>query len=647
MPLQGITVEIWQTGQPQRTIHTYETSEGTIRWVDISASPLREKGSITQVIAVYRDVTSERRLEEKLAGVYILGRELVLTRNERQITQVAVDAGRIMAQSPVCALWLLEEQHLVCWTLSSGAHVTAREPIPLDKENIISDVVQRGESVCIPHLKDERERRYQPIDPQSQSVLAVPLKMKSLVIGALVVERPKQEAFDQEDEQILFTLAAQTAVALENARLYRKMEREIAERKEAKRALERHALRLLLLNEISGRITATLELDELFEKAAHLVQERFNYHQVTIFTMDQEREALVMRIRANESKTDASPGYRLELGQGLVGWAGQHGETVMVNNVEQDVRYVDLHLKKETTRSELSVPIQVGDTLLGVLDIQSPERNAFDEDDLMVMETLADQIAVAMENARLYQAEREQRRLVEQSQAQLVQSEKLAATGRLTASLAHEINNPLQTIHNSLQIMLAYPLDPAEQQEYLQMADEDVERLIKMVGRMLDFARRPQQEKKFIQVNQVIVRTLKLSKKYLQHRDIVLQKELAPNLPPILAIPGELQQVFLNLLLNGVDAMDEGGTMQVASRLEEDDQVLISFTDTGQGIQPEYLGRVFEPFFSTKENGTGLGLSVSYNIVKGHKGEITVQSEIGKGTTFTVQLPAIPREETP
>jgi len=293
-------------------------------------------------------------------------------------------------------------------------------------------------------------------------------------------------------------------------------------------------------------------------------------------------------------------------------------------------------------RSELAVPVQVGDRVVAVLNAGSSRPAAFGEDDLRTLQAIAAQLGVVMENAQLYEAEREQRRLVERSQVQLVQSERLAATGRLAASLAHEINNPLQAIHNSLQLMLTFPLEAEEQREYLQMADEEVERLIGMVTRILEFARRPQREMQPTNLNEVIEKVLTLTSKYLQHRHVVLRQDLLPDAPAVLAIPDELGQVFLNLVLNAVDAMPEGGTLSISSRLTEDGCLAVAFSDTGHGIPPEHLDRIFEPFFSTKEEGTGLGLTVSYDVVKRHGGKITVQSVMGEGTTFTVWLPALP-----
>jgi PAS domain S-box-containing protein len=231
-------------------------------------------------------------------------------------------------------------------------------------------------------------------------------------------------------------------------------------------------------------------------------------------------------------------------------------------------------------------------------------------------------------------------------QEQLIQSEKLAATGRLAASLAHEINNPLQAIHNGLQILLSFAVDPQEQSEYLKIADREVERLIEMVSRILDFARKPDRKVEPTDAADLVRSVLTLSKKYLQHRSIGVEQEMALDLPQVLAAPGELKQVFLNLVVNAVEAMPDGGTLRIKSRETEDGYLAISFADTGEGIPAQDLEHIFEPFFSTKKGSTGLGLSVSNSLVEAHGGRLTVESEIGVGTTLTVWLPVLTSEQS-
>jgi PAS domain S-box-containing protein len=209
--------------------------------------------------------------------------------------------------------------------------------------------------------------------------------------------------------------------------------RDITQRKRADEALEQRAAQLALLNDIGSRIAAVLELDSVLAKATHLVQESFGYHHVALFTIDRERDELVMKARAGDFAHLFPPDHRLKLGQGMVGWTGLHGESLLANDVDAEPRYVNLYPDVIPTQSELSVPIQVGEELVGVLDVQSPQRNAFDENDVMVIETLADQIALAIENARLYEAV--QQELSERERAEEALRESEEEIRRRTAQL--------------------------------------------------------------------------------------------------------------------------------------------------------------------------------------------------------------------
>ena len=191
---------------------------------------------------------------------------------------------------------------------------------------------------------------------------------------------------------------------------------DITERKRVREALERRAAQLALLNDIGGKIAAVLELDSLLGRAARLVQESFGYHHVGLFIVDREGGELVMRARAGAFAHLFPPNHCIELGQGMVGWVGSHGQTLLANDVDGEPRYINLYPDVIPTWSELSVPIRVSEEIVGVLDIQSPRLNAFDENDVMVMETLANQIAVAIVNARLY--EQAQQEVAERQRAE-------------------------------------------------------------------------------------------------------------------------------------------------------------------------------------------------------------------------------------
>jgi PAS domain S-box-containing protein len=205
-------------------------------------------------------------------------------------------------------------------------------------------------------------------------------------------------------------------LAIENRRLYQAAQQELAERNRAETMLEKRAAQLALLNEIGGQIAAVLKLGSVLERAAHLVHERFGYHHVALFTIDREQDELVMKARAGAFAHVFPPEHRIKLGEGMNGWVAQHGQKLLANDVRTEPHYVNFFPAMIPTQSELSVPIRIGKEIVGVLDTQSPQLNTFDENDVMVIETLANQIAVAIENARLYEAV--QRELNERKRAE-------------------------------------------------------------------------------------------------------------------------------------------------------------------------------------------------------------------------------------
>jgi two-component system NtrC family sensor kinase len=226
-------------------------------------------------------------------------------------------------------------------------------------------------------------------------------------------------------------------------------------------------------------------------------------------------------------------------------------------------------------------------------------------------------------------------------QSQLIQSEKLAAIGRLAGSLAHEINNPLQALQGCLDLAMANPTNPEKQQRYLNVAKNEVERLAGLVQRMLDFYRPSKGVRAPVDVRALVEEVLTLSGKRLQHAKATLATEWDPYLPNIYGIANQLKQVFLNLVLNAIDAMPYGGTLTVRGRVVEKDRrwVVIEMVDTGVGIPPEEIDKIFEAFYTTKASGIGMGLGISHTIIRGHGGHIAVNSQVGEGTTFSVWLP--------
>ncbi len=484
------------------------------------------------------------------------------------------------------------------------------------------------------------------------------------------------------------------------------------------------------------------------DTAQHLL----DFQMCSLWMVDEEQNALVRKAGTLRGQSVDLPPFGLDAGHGIMAAVARSGESIYVPDVSRDPRYIDIGLNM---RSELCVPLRVGDRVTGVLNADSPRLDAFGEPSRRLLLTLADQAALALENARLFgeieelkgfsegliqnmaeglivqdvegrfvylnpagaamlgyapdeltgrhwteilpseqhqfvaaALERRQRgesqrfeallrrrdgsvlpvliadqpvlrdnRVssalsvftdltdVKRLQEQLIQNEKLAALGRLAASLAHEINNPLQALRSGLDLLVKRPIEETKRQRYLEVASREVERLIGIVERMLNFYRPSLDKRTLTDVNSVLEETLALAGKKLQHGRVTVVRELAPALPHVEAVADQLNQVFLNIVLNALDAMPGGGLLTLRTAWHaRSREVCVSFVDTGEGIPAERIPRLCEPFFTTKAKGTGLGLAISYGIVTRHGGRIDVQSQVGRGATFLVFLPAAPAE---
>ena len=226
-------------------------------------------------------------------------------------------------------------------------------------------------------------------------------------------------------------------------------------------------------------------------------------------------------------------------------------------------------------------------------------------------------------------------------QAHLIQSEKLAAVGKLAAGVAHEINNPLTGILTNSSLMLQdVPADDPRREDLQTIVDETL-RCRKIVKGLLDFARQTKPQKQALDINNVVQDVLSLVRNQASFQNITIRTELDVELPAVMADADQMRQVFLNIVLNAADAMSGGGEITTRSRFNRDSgNVEVAISDTGPGIPEDIKDKLFEPFFSTKKQGTGLGLSIAYGIMERHKGTLKVQSQRGRGTTFTAVLPA-------
>jgi two-component system NtrC family sensor kinase len=424
----------------------------------------------------------------------------------------------------------------------------------------------------------------------------------------------------------------------------RQMEREVL----------RHNRELAALNIIASVVSRSLDLEEVLPATLDTIMSLLEMHAGAVYLLDNERGQLTVRTQLGFSATGAQmlSETHWQVGQGVIGQVARSGQSALLKDLTGIEPWASIVTEikatdemSETNLSLICVPLPARDRILGVLVILCPQSPGFTTPNESLLAAIGQQVGVSVENARLYTELRQFAQELERSQAQLIQAEKLAAMGRLTASIAHELNNPLQAVQNCLHLTLNRKLAEEKQRHYLTLAQEEVERLIDIVSRMLDFYRPSRGQRSPTDVNAIIENVLALAAKKLQRGNVTVYRQLARDLPFIHVVADQIKQVFLNMVINAIEAMPRGGELIITSRLEngkeqqKKDWLRVSFADNGMGLTAEELQHIFEPFYTTKARGTGLGLSVSYGIVERHGGHIDVKSIPGKGTLFSVRLP--------
>ncbi len=318
-------------------------------------------------------------------------------------------------------------------------------------------------------------------------------------------------------------------------------------------------------------------------------------------------------------------------------------QVVVAARGQQVLKMLHERLGIEVTEALLA-PL-FGDTAVNgaLLCGRTGQAGAFTSEDTAIVRAMVRVASMASQNAGLRAENEALRQKVAELNAQLLQSAKLAATGKLAASIAHEINNPLQSVQSCIYLVNdGVPADGPSRQ-YLDIAREELDRIAKIVQRMADFYRPSQDSQRPTDLNALLETVLVLMGKRLQQGRVKVTKSFAPDLPLVALSADQMKQVFVNLTLNALEAMPDGGELQVCTQTVRKPQtafVEVTFKDSGAGIPPEVLSRIFDPFFSTKAKGTGLGLSISHDIVERHAGSIRAESKAGSGSVFTVRLPA-------
>jgi signal transduction histidine kinase len=456
------------------------------------------------------------------------------------------------------------------------------------------------------------------------SMLIVPLTSRRAPRGVVAIAAEPGRRFGEAEVALAFALATTAASGLENAELHAETRRRAEE--------------LGLLLEVGRSLVATLELKQVLDAGVINLARIVGAPDAYLFLLDPSGRELEIRAAAGSFPELVGSRVPVDPPRDSLGAMVYHRREPLV--LEDGSAHPALHpeaLGLGRGSAYLGLPLAIRDRTIGsvlVVDPRGPRR--FTAAEVERAAAIANQLAVAVENARLYDDLRHSYLELARAQAQLVQRERLAALGELSAVVAHEVRNPLGVIFNSLGSLRRLLKPEGDARMLLDIVGEEADRLNRIVGDLLDFARpstpalRPEALDRLLEdaVGAAVA----------ENRDVLVERDIELGLPPVSIDARLMRQAVLNVAVNAVQAMPRGGTLVVRAR-RDGTWARVEIRDSGPGIPDEIRHRIFEPFFTTKASGTGLGLAVVKRIVEGHGGEVAVASDPGSGAAFTIRIP--------
>ncbi|TET62241.1 GAF domain-containing protein, partial [Candidatus Aerophobetes bacterium] len=485
-----------------------------------------------------------------------------------------------------------------------------------------------------------------------ETEVCLPLLSKGRLVGLLLLgKKISGRPYSKQDLELLQTLANQSALALDNARLYQEVKKSLLERTK--------------LHEILISVSSLFDVAKILKLVVKGAIDFTDSQRSVVLVLDKKKKEI-----HHAAMEASSPEFSYEVKDikpNDLAWRTIQQKKPLLAKVPQvSLPLTQSHAKAREARAVLSLPLRGQEDVLGVLIASSSSPGSFGKEEVQILSILADEAAIAIEKARLIedlekareelqdsakklsQKVKEKTEELKQSQAHLFQSEKLAGIGQLAAGIAHEIRNPLGIMATSLYYLNDVLSEKSKNvKKHFQIIDSEINRCEGIISNLLEFSRKSEKELEVIDVNALLNITLSLVEKDLFVKDIKLTKKLEDS-PTIRVNMDEMKQVFLNLILNATQAMPNGGRLEVATSLTENQRARIKIADSGIGIRQRHLSKIFDPFFTTKApgEGTGLGLTLVHAIIERFGGTVQVESQDGKGTTFIIEFPILKEESS-
>jgi signal transduction histidine kinase len=484
-------------------------------------------------------------------------------------------------------------------------------------EGITGWVARHGKPARVNDVS--QDARYVAARRGVKSELAVPLEVNGETRGVLNMDSDRADAFSADDQELLQELAVQAAKVIQNTWLYEQLR------------LKVHLFESLA--SVSRTINSTLNLDEALRAITREACDLMRAKMCSLMMLDDTREWLDLRASHGAGRVYIKK-PRLNVEESLLGVVVRRKKPMQVANVQASTHYQNVDVaRREGLISLLSVPLLFAGQAIGTLNVYTGRLYNFSNEEIRILSALAELSAIAIEKARLYE------RIVDVEE-QLRQNEKLSALGLLAAEVAHEIRNPLtvmKLLYHSLN--LEFPeSDPRAKDT--KIIEAKIEHLNKIVEQILDFARTTEPKFAPVNLNELVDELGLLVRHKLANQGIGMVRQLQEDLPMVMGDAPQLEQAFLNLILNAAEAMPDGGTLTVKTRVAKS-RVTIEFRDTGAGMSEEMQKQAFTAVLSTtKAKGTGLGLAIVGRITETHHGIIRIKSRSGRGTAIIISLPA-------
>ncbi|HMD14103.1 MAG TPA: GAF domain-containing protein, partial [Bacteroidota bacterium] len=464
------------------------------------------------------------------------------------------------------------------------------------------------------------EGKFQDVGIKSQ--LIVPMRTGGETIGALAFGSIKPSAFTEDDASVAQMLSLVLSSALANEAVLENT--------------RKHVAQIELINEVTSQLTSTLQLEELLNAAASSIQKNFNYFDVTVFLLSEDKQELVLEAHAGNFVDFLPHGYRQKTGKGLIGWVIEHGEIVLCNDVSQDPRY--MIYEYHNTKSELAIPITIDNEIAGVLNVEDTKLHAFDDTDIMVLETLSDQLGIAIKNAKLYDE-------VRKTNMKLTEVDKMKS--EFLGIVSHDFRSPLSSIILAGKSLLKNESVQGLQRvkEYLQIIVDQANRLNQLAEDTLSITKIESGQLsyyfKIVNIERLVQDAISMVRFSNRHK---MSYTVEPNVAFIKGDQTKLRQVVQNLVSNAVKYSPKGGKVCVVVADYSPEKILVSVSDEGMGIPADQVDKLFKKFSRVNSNevkdikGAGLGLWICKEIVEAHGGKIWIESQFGKGSTmkFTI-----------